>query len=147
MAGIGVRIGFIWVMYNWGVASGAQCQWRFGIFAVGLQMAIKLTQVCYLGRREWSAKTARPLTPHCMVFGEHIKDELWVRWGHTDAIFTCRPFAMLPDESIRCVGGSEMSFRGTGYTGYRGTGSVEIWNIRGRASDGNQVNSSLLSGP
>ena len=35
MAGIGNRIIFIWVMYSW----------RLGIFAVGLQMAIKLNHV------------------------------------------------------------------------------------------------------
>ena len=41
MAGIGIRIRFIWVMYSW----ASRAQWRFGIFAVGLQMAIKLNQV------------------------------------------------------------------------------------------------------
>ena len=40
MAGIGFRIRFLWVMYSWGRA-----QWRFEIFSVGLQMAIKLNRV------------------------------------------------------------------------------------------------------
>ena len=34
MAGIGIRIIFIWVIYSWVVAS--KVQWMFGIFAVGL---------------------------------------------------------------------------------------------------------------
>ena len=46
MAGIGIRIQFIWVMYSClaGVVASS-AQWRFGIFAVGLQMAIRLNQV------------------------------------------------------------------------------------------------------
>ena len=43
MAGIGIRIRFIWVIYLGVVASREQ--WKFGIFAVGLQMAIKFNQV------------------------------------------------------------------------------------------------------
>ena len=43
MAGIGIRISLIWVMYAGVVASRAQ--WRFGIFAVGLQMTINLNKV------------------------------------------------------------------------------------------------------
>ena len=38
MAGIGIRLRFIWVMYS-------RAQWRFGIFTVGLQMAIQLNEV------------------------------------------------------------------------------------------------------
>ena len=43
MAGIGIKIRFIWVMYNClaGVVE-SRAQWKFGIFAVGLQMAIKI---------------------------------------------------------------------------------------------------------
>ena len=40
-----VRIRFIWVMYSWAGLWVVGAQWRFGIFAVGLQMAIKLNQV------------------------------------------------------------------------------------------------------
>ena len=45
MAGIGIRIGirFIWVMYSYlAEVVASRAQWKFGIFAVGLQMAIKL---------------------------------------------------------------------------------------------------------
>ena len=42
MTRIGIRIIFIWVKYAGVVLS--RVQWRFGIFAVGLQMAIKLNQ-------------------------------------------------------------------------------------------------------
>ena len=47
MAGIWSRTRFIWViMYSClaGVVA-SRAQWRFGIFTVGLQMAIKLNQV------------------------------------------------------------------------------------------------------
>ena len=45
MAGIGIRIRFIWVLYSYlaGVVA-SKAQWRFGIFTVGLQMAIKCNQ-------------------------------------------------------------------------------------------------------
>ena len=41
MARIGIRIIFIWVIYIAGVVA----KWRFGVFAVGLQMAIKVNLV------------------------------------------------------------------------------------------------------
>ena len=43
MAGIGIRIRFIWVMYSClaGVVA-SRARWRFGTFAVGLWMAIEL---------------------------------------------------------------------------------------------------------
>ena len=44
MAGIGIGIRFIWVMYIAGWLVGLSVMWRFGIFAVGLQMAIKLNR-------------------------------------------------------------------------------------------------------
>ena len=46
VAGIGIMIRFIWAIYI-GIAGAmaSRAQWRFGIFAVGLQMAIKLNQV------------------------------------------------------------------------------------------------------
>ena len=46
MAGIGIRIRFIRVIYSClaGVVASS-AQWRFGIFSVGLQMVIKLNRV------------------------------------------------------------------------------------------------------
>ena len=42
MAGIGIRIRFIWVMSSClADVVASRTQWRFGILAVGLQMAIK----------------------------------------------------------------------------------------------------------
>ena len=46
MTSIGIRIIFIWVMYICiaGLVA-SRAQWRYGIFTVGLHMAIKLNQV------------------------------------------------------------------------------------------------------
>ena len=44
MARIGIKIRFIWVVYIAGIVA-SRAQWRFGIFAVGLQMAMKLNEV------------------------------------------------------------------------------------------------------
>ena len=45
MARIGIWIRFIWViLYSSGVVA-SRAQWMFGIFTVGLQMAIKLNRV------------------------------------------------------------------------------------------------------
>ena len=46
MDGIRIRIRFIWVMYSClARVVASRAQWMFGIFAVGLQMAIKLNQL------------------------------------------------------------------------------------------------------
>ena len=45
MAGIGIRIRFIWVMYYIAGVVASRAQWRFRIFAAGLQMAMKLNRV------------------------------------------------------------------------------------------------------
>ena len=54
MAGIVTRIRFSSVMYSClaGVVA-SRAQWRLGIFAVGLQMAIKLNQVKSILARRW----------------------------------------------------------------------------------------------
>ena len=41
MAGIGIRIRFIWVVYSIAGVVASRAQWKCGTFAVGLQMAIK----------------------------------------------------------------------------------------------------------
>ena len=48
MAGIGIRIRFILVMYCIAGVVASRAQRRFGIFAAGLQMAIKLNRVTSL---------------------------------------------------------------------------------------------------